>query len=522
MKRFGILAISAWASLSFVVAQEMVTVDLHHAWVGCVPGDTACPGDESLGGEVAFTPFAIDAYEVTVGEYRRFAAATGRVLPPQPPGSDDRYPVVNVSHGEAAAFCAYLGKRLPTEAEWEAAARGNLQGSIYPWPGPPTNDFGNFSGVGGKDRFPGLAPVGSFAPNSLGLFDMAGNVWEWVADDYLPKPPSSQAAAKGGKLKVVKGGAWNSPFPSLRISNRGRLPADTASETVGFRCAGESQQKAPEASQPESSAAPPPQSIPEGPLPQTSTLDRLPTPTDTRAPLREEQISAAQVTMVFLPGGFFERGCIKGDSQCSADEQPRRFIRLSPFAIGKTEVTVGQYRVFAEATGATLPQQPTWSGENFPVVNLTWEESQSFCTWLGGHLPTEAQWEYAARAGTGGARYPKGAEISHEEANYDGVEGHDQFAKAAPVASFPPNAFGLFDMLGNVWEWCLDWYQEDYYAKSPEVDPQGPPQGEKKVVRGGSFTSDPGRLRLSYRSSLAPNQRWLFTGFRCVLPGKAP
>ncbi|MGQ9836201.1 MAG: formylglycine-generating enzyme family protein [Thermoanaerobaculaceae bacterium] len=522
MKRFGILAILAWSSLSFVAAQEMVTVDLHHAWVGCVPGDTSCPGDESPGGEVAFTPFAIDAYEVTVEAYRRFAAATGRVLPPQPPGSNDRSPVVNVTHGEAAAFCAYLGKRLPTEAEWEAAARGNAQGSIYPWPGPPTNDHGNFSGVGGKDRFPGLAPVGSFAPNSLGLFDMAGNVWEWVADDYLPKPPSSQAAAKGGKLKVVKGGAWNSLFPSLRISNRGRLPADTASDTVGFRCARESQPTAPEASAPESSAASLPQPAPEGPPPQNPALDQLPTPTDARAPSREEQVSPAQVPMVFLPGGSFERGCVKGDWQCSADEQPRRFIRLSPFAIGKTEVTVGQYRVFAEATGATLPEQPTWSGENFPVVNVTWEESQSFCTWLGGHLPTEAQWEYAARAGTGGTRFPKGAEISHEEANYDGVEGRDQFAKAAPVGSFPPNGFGLFDMLGNVWEWCLDWYQEDYYAKSPEVDPQGPPQGKKKVVRGGSFTSDPGRLRLSYRSSLAPNQRWLFTGFRCVLPGKAP
>lgn len=519
----GNLAITAWLSLSFAVAQEIVTVDLQRAWVGCVPGDTSCPGDESPGGELAFVPFAIDAYEVTVEEYRRFTAATGKLLPPQPPASNGRYPVVNVTYEDAAAFCAYLGKRLPTEAEWEAAARGNLQGSMYPWPGPPSHDHGNFSGVGGRDRFPGLAPVGSFPPNTLGLFDMAGNVWEWVADDYLPKPPSSQKAAKGGKLKVVKGGAWNSSFPSLRISNRGRLPADTASEAVGFRCARDSQpqlETPPAPSQVGSPAASPVQPSHNGPPPQTPP-GQTPTPRDTDAPLKEELVSPAQVAMIFLPGGSFERGCVKGDAQCLADEQPRRLIRLSPFAIGKTEVTVRQYRVFAEATGAIFPEQPTWSREDFPVVNVTWEESQNFCTWLGGHLPTEAQWEYAARAGTMGTPFPKGPEISHEEANFDGVEGQDQFAKAAPVASFPPNAFGLFDMLGNVWEWCWDWYQEDYYGKSPEVDPVGPAQGKKKVVRGGSFTSDPGRLRLSYRASLAPNQRWLFTGFRCVLPGEA-
>jgi formylglycine-generating enzyme required for sulfatase activity len=492
----------------------MVLVDLPQAWVGCLPADTTCLADEKPGGWVHLRPFWLDVQEVTVGQFRAFAEATGRSLPRQPAGSSESHPVVNVTQGEAAAFCAFYGKRLPTEAEWEAAARGPLAEALYPHGLTLTHENANYLGTGGKDRFAGLAPVRSFPANALGLFDMAGNVWEWVADDFLPKPPTRQEAAAGGTLKVVKGGAWNSPPASLRISNRGRLPASTASDSVGFRCArdGDATSANP-VSAPSSLPATQPSPKPE---------PKAPSPSGQAGELVEKLVGPAQVPMVFLPGGAFARGCVKGDSLCTADEQPRRRILLSPFAIGKTEVTVGQFRHFAEATGTPLPSQPTWSGDHFPVVNVTWQEAQAFCAWLGGRLPTEAEWEFAARGGQEGYRYPSGNSISHEEANFDGVEGRDQFAKAAPVGQFPPNPFGLFDMLGNVWEWCLDWYGEAYYAKSPEQDPQGPETGERKVVRGGSFTSDPGRLRLSYRGHLKPEERWVFTGFRCALPQASP
>ena len=503
-----------WQAVS-AHGQETVLVQLPKAWVGCSQEDARCLADEKPGGEVALQPFRIDTREVTVAAYRAFALATGRPVPPQPPGSGDNHPMVNVTHADAAAYCAWLGKRLPTEAEWEAAARGTLGPVPYPTGTSLTHDDANFAGTGGRDRYPALAPVGSFPPNSLGLFDMAGNVWEWVADDFSPQPPRTQGAVAGCVLKVLKGGAWNTPPASLRVSNRGRLPASAAFEAVGFRCAAAAEESLPPAAPapaPESSG----QKAAAGPAVLPTPVPHEPTT------LEERRVGPAQVPVVLLPGGPFERGCVKGDSLCSADEQPRRIITLSPFAIGKTEVTVAQFRAFAEASGVAVPEQPSWSGENFPVVNVTWDEAMAFCRWLGGRLPSEAEWEYAARGGVAGQRYPKGQEITHDEANFDGVGGRDEFPKAAPVASFPPNSFGLFDMLGNVWEWCQDWYREDYYAQSPQRDPQGPETGQGKVVRGGSFTSDPGRLRLSYRSSLAPDKRWLFTGFRCVIPAGTP
>ncbi len=497
-------------------AQDMVLVTNPQAWVGCSPQDTACLADEKPGGWVALKPFWIDATEVTVEAFRAFAAATGRSVPPQPPGSSGKTPVVNATHRDAEAFCTWLGKRLPSEAEWEAAARGREPQAVYPTGALVDHDSANFAGTGGRDRFPGLAPVGSFGANSQGLHDMAGNVWEWVADSYAPSPPKAQTPATGGTLKVTKGGAWNTPPLSLRVSNRGRLPADTASDAVGFRCARDA--KPEELTSPQPPASEPPGERPT-PLPAAEPAPtKTPPAPPSAAPFEKKTLPQAQVVVVRLPGGTYERGCVKGDSLCSADEQPRRTIVMSPFWMGETEVTVAQFRAFAEATGTPMPEQPTWSADNFPVVNVTWEEAQAFCRWLGGRLPTEAEWEYAARGGTAGRRYPQGDTLTHDEANFDGTGGRDRFEKAAPVGSFPANAFGLSDTLGNVWEWCLDWYGEDYYAKSPDRDPQGPETGQEKVVRGGSFTSDPGRLRLSYRSKLKPEERWLFTGFRCALP----
>ncbi|MCX7895982.1 MAG: formylglycine-generating enzyme family protein [Thermoanaerobaculum sp.] len=511
-------------------AQDMVLVSIPQAWVGCSPQDNRCLADEKPGAWVGLRPFWLDTQEVTLGAFRAFATATGRAVPTQPPTSGDRAPVVNVSHRDAEAFCRWLGKRLPSEAEWEAAARGGDPEAIYPTGGTISHDSANFSGVAGRDRFPGLAPVGSFAPNPLGIFDLAGNVWEWVADSYTPTPPRQQQANPDGKLKVTKGGAWNTGPLSLRVSNRGRLPENAVSDGVGFRCARDSQ----EGEVPSPAAAPLPAGAGVVPAPGDAGLTPSPTPAGPRKeplplppvlqsalvePLQERIVGPAQVALIRLPGGSFQRGCVKGDSLCSADEQPRREITLTPFWMAKTEVTVAQFRAFVEASGTLMPDQPTWSGEHFPVVNVTWEEAQAFCRWLGGRLPTEAEWEYAARGGAAGMRYPGGHEITHDEANFDGVEGRDQFTKAAPVGSFPPNGFGLLDMLGNVWEWCWDWYRDDYYASSPPQDPMGPQEGSQKVVRGGSFTSDPGRLRLSYRSSLKPDERWVFTGFRCVIPG---
>ena len=176
-------------------------------------------------------------------------------------------------------------------------------------------------------------------------------------------------------------------------------------------------------------------------------------------------------------------------------------------------------------------------GDDFPVVNITWNDANAMAEWLSERegckyrLPTEAEWEYACRAGTG-SRYFMGdnpdllasyakvfdlgtSQIWSQWQRY-ALNFYSQFNFSAPVGSFLPNAFGLYDMIGNVWEWCLDWYDENYYQTSPTIDPQGPIAGEAKVRRGGSWHSWPLSCRSSFRNFNTPDSRYLLVGMRLV------
>ena len=145
-------------------------------------------------------PFYMDVYEVTVGQYKQFVNATGHG-----PLSDiskyspaDNYPVVSVNWNDAKAYCDWAGKRLPTEVEWEYAARGGLLGKQYPWGDNIMRDLANYKGIGGKDKWEYCAPVGSFNPNGYGLYDMAGNVGEWCQD----------RSSRRENIRVLRGGTW--------------------------------------------------------------------------------------------------------------------------------------------------------------------------------------------------------------------------------------------------------------------------------------------------------------------------
>ena len=236
----------------------------------------------------------------------------------------------------------------------------------------------------------------------------------------------------------------------------------------------------------------------------------------------EERLT--KLDWVKIPAGTFQMGCVPTDNECSDNEKPRHPATISkPFLMMITPVTVAQYRRFAKATARVTASVPEFApafaqGDDHPVVDVMWNDAEAYCSWVGGRLPTEAEWEYAARGGKDGLQYPWGDSISHDNANFKGTGGRDRWKHTSPVGSFEANGFGLFDMVGNVWEWCADLYDKDYYASSPSVDPQGPSSGSSRVMRGGSWDFDPKSLRISVRGWIVPWGACDSGGFRCVRP----
>ncbi len=295
------------------------------------------------------------------------------------------------------------------------------------------------------------------------------------------------------------------------------------------------------------------------------------------------------MTLVRIPAGTFHMGsneplarlqkayplAERERLEALKDEAPVHRVRISrAFYVGQTEVTVGQFRRFVQASsyvpeseadgtggyGYNADYDPeksvrgdafegrdprySWRNPGFaqddkhPVVNITWNDAQALARWLsqqeGRHyrLPTEAEWEYAARAGTR-TRYHSGDDprsLRKVANTFDAsakplwpkfaanaLAGDDGFAFTAPVASFRPNAFGLYDMHGNAWEWTNDWYGEDYYAHAPAQDPQGPSEGHVYVRRGGSWHTWSLYARSSYRNWNSPQTRYTLVGMRLVL-----
>ena len=297
---------------------------------------------------------------------------------------------------------------------------------------------------------------------------------------------------------------------------------------------------------------------------------------------------------VLIPGGEFRMGSDETPEALAADFPPyerKRFVELfdeapvhtaqitKAFYLGQTEVTVGQFRRFIAASGyvpesiadgtggygynpAYDPAKSrrgdlfegrdtrySWLNPGFaqddshPVLNVTWNDAVAFSRWLSTaenatyRLPTEAEWEYACRAGTT-TRYPNGNDPkgllkiantfdADAAANWPALKpyaqaGSDGYAFTAPVGSFAPNAFGLYDMLGNAWEWTADWHDENYYAQSPRQDPQGPADGSVKVRRGGSWHTWALYSRCSYRNWNSRDTRYVLVGMRLlreVAPG---
>jgi formylglycine-generating enzyme required for sulfatase activity len=300
-------------------------------------------------------------------------------------------------------------------------------------------------------------------------------------------------------------------------------------------------------------------SRPRVPPPRPFRVDEPPTPIAntlgmTLAPIRE---------------GEFLMGSSDDDKDADDDEKPRHPVRITrPFYLATTEVTVGQFHRFVEATGyrteaerngkggrgwneakATFELDPkyTWRDPGFtqtdehPVTNVSWNDAVAFCEWLSTReettyrLPTEAEWEYACRAGTT-TPYSSGADPETLAAvgnvadgtarvkfpNWATIASRDGYVFTAPVGRFRANAWGLHDMHGNIWEWCRDGYDDRYYQQSPDGDPTGPSQASSRVYRGGSWGDDPRYARSARRVGVKPDYRYYDLGFRVarVQPGR--
>ncbi len=225
------------------------------------------------------------------------------------------------------------------------------------------------------------------------------------------------------------------------------------------------------------------------------------------------------IEFVLIKGGTFQMGDLfdEGDS----DEKPVHTVTVSDFYLAKTEVSVGQYKIY----NRKLIDMPSsdWQ-DKLPMVNVSWQAAVDFCNWMGCRLPTEAEWEYAAREGGRKVRFGNGKDIADPvEMNYDASPGNvDTYARAGiyrrttlPVGSFAANSLGLYDMSGNVWEWCQDWYKFDFYRRrSSSTNPVGPANGEERVLRGGCWGGYPKDCRASNRYKSRPSDNLFFIGFR--------
>ncbi len=227
-----------------------------------------------------------------------------------------------------------------------------------------------------------------------------------------------------------------------------------------------------------------------------------------------------------IPAGCFDMGDSSDSCVGDADECPVHEVCISAFEMDIHEVTNAEYAECVDDGGCTVPSDPDESFsvrasyygdpvyDDFPVILVDWYQAADYCTWAGKRLPTEAEWEYAARGGLESKRFPWGDTISGTDANFWG-SGDPWDNDTSPVGYYAPNDYGLYDMAGNVWEWVADWYQYDYYAISPLNDPQGPVSGTNRVLRGGSWYDSNFTRRVAVRTYYVQAYESL-NGVRCA------
>ena len=426
--------------------------------------------------QVMLSPYYIGKTEVTQELWEAVMGSNPSFFS----GNKNR-PVENVSWDDCQVFINKLngltGKsfRLPTEAEWEYAARGGKKSKGYKYSGSNTIDDVAWYDTNSAGT---THPVSSKAPNELGLYDMSGNVWEWCSDwygksYYEESPEPNPIGPEIGTLRVKRGGDWYFSANKCRVSYRNSNSQHYQTSENGLRL----------------------------------VLDM---------PKETFSVNGVDFDMIEVEGGTFTMGATEEQgSDVSDNEKPAHQVMLSPYYIGKTEVT-------QELWEAVMGSNPSFfsGNKNRPVENVSWDDCQVFINKLNGltgksfRLPTEAEWEYAARGGKKSKGYKySGSNTIDDVAWYD----TNSAGTTHPVSSKAPNELGLYDMSGNVWEWCSDWYGKSYYEESPEPNPIGPEIGTLRVKRGGDWYFSANKCRVSYRNSNSQHYQTSENGLRLVL-----
>jgi eukaryotic-like serine/threonine-protein kinase len=456
--------------------------------------------------------------------------------------SMENFPVVAVSWNDAQAYCTWAGRRMATEAEWEKAARGT-QAQNYPWGDlPASGQLANFADVNLNssrsnpninDGFEFTSPVGTYlsGQSPYGAMDMAGNAIEWVGDwydagYYFNGETNNPVGPISGMQRVLLGGSWADDSGHVRTDFRSWNAPNVADNTSGFRCA------------------------------QSIQLVKFIEPSP-KQPYKTGSIGRSSVdgmNMVYIPEGDFLMGL--PDGQGYADNRPQHTVYLDAYWIDQTEVTNEEFSTFVTETkyltdveNGAIPytysgiawvkldgaswKNPTGYGstlsgfEKHPVIFVSWVDAKAYCEWAGKRLPTEAEWEKAAR-GTEGQVYPWGflppngklANFGDSSTDYSWSDKttNDGYATTAPVGSYPDgkSVYGLLDMAGNANEWVADWYGSDYYLSSPSSNPTGPMYGDFRSLRGGPFFGNLADLRSATRAMDGQNSARFDSGFRCA------
>ena len=418
---------------------------------------------------------------------------------------------VNISWNDCQTFIEKLNKitglefRFPTEAEWEYAARGGKKSKGYTYSGTNNKDDINtnaenilMANAFGEEKTDFLS-IGFGKSNELGLYNMNDNVQEWCSDWsglYSSEPQTNPQGPTSSKVRIVRGSSWGVTLP---LCLRGAFEPNVREEFLGLRLAMSSKKAKTTAKN------------------SRATTNKKSTATSKKqGTVKEFNVKGVPFKMVYVAGGTFMMGATAEQDGYERDETPAHRVTLSGYYIGQTEVTQELWY----AVMGTNPSKFTRSSLN-PVEKVSWDDCQTFIQKLNQltgkkfRLPTEAEWEYAARGGnkSNGYKY-SGSNSIGEVAWYEGNSGN----VTHEVGTKAPNELGLYDMTGNVWEWCSDWYGSNYYSSVPSTNPTGPTSGSARVVRGGSWLNNAQLCRVSYRSDDAnPANHYSTVGFRLVL-----